>query len=153
MQPVSESETDEDPPQQNQNLNLSPLPDRIGFIGAGQASTCSSMLTKHYADSPLMTYAVSSCVQVTALLKVVSLLCPMTRFALQMGEALIRGFCKSGVSSVEQISASVRSFDRQRALSSLGLRVYGNALEGGAADLAANSEIIFLGVSSRHLLI
>ena len=68
-------------------------------------------------------------------------------WSLQMGEALIRGFCKSGVSSVEQISASVRSFDRQRALSALGLRVYGNALEGGAADLAANSEIIFLGVS------
>lgn len=66
---------------------------------------------------------------------------------MQMGEALIRGFCKSGVSSVEQISASVRSFDRQRALSALGLRVYGNALDGGAADLAANSEIIFLGVS------
>ena len=32
-QPVSESETDEDPPQQT---NLSALPDRIGFIGAGQ---------------------------------------------------------------------------------------------------------------------
>lgn len=70
-----------------------------------------------------------------------------------MGEALIRGFCKSGVSSVEQISASVRSFDRQRALSNLGLRVYGNALEGGAADLAANSEIIFLGVSYMTVLI
>lgn len=69
-----------------------------------------------------------------------------------MGEALIRGFCKSGVSSVEQISASVRSFDRQRALSNLGLRVYGNALEGGAADLAANSEIIFLGVSCVTVL-
>lgn len=64
-----------------------------------------------------------------------------------MGEALIRGFCKSGVSSVEQISASVRRFDRQQALSAMGLRVYGDALEGGAADLAANSEIIFLGVS------
>ena len=63
-----------------------------------------------------------------------------------MGEALIRGFCKSGVSSVEQISVSVRRFDRQRALSAMGLRVYGDALEGGAADLAANSEIIFLGV-------
>ena len=47
---------------------------------------------------------------------------------------------------MEQISASVRSSDRQRALSKLGLRVYGDALEGGAADLAANSEIIFLGV-------
>lgn len=101
--PVSESETDEDPPPK-QSLSLSPLPDRIGFIGAGQ-----------------------------------------------MGEALIRGFCKSGVSSVEQISASVRSFDRQRALSNLGLRVYGNALEGGAADLAANSEIIFLGVKPQYL--
>ena len=67
--------------------------------------------------------------------------------SVQMGEALIKGFCKSGVSSVEQISASVRSFDRQRALRALGLRVYGNALDGGAADLAANSEIIFLGVS------
>lgn len=33
MQPVSESETDEDLPQQ---MNLSALPDRIGFIGAGQ---------------------------------------------------------------------------------------------------------------------
>lgn len=100
--PVSESDNEESPPKQN--LNLSPLPDRIGFIGAGQ-----------------------------------------------MGEALIRGFCKSGVSSVEQISASVRSFERQRALSSLGLRVYGNALEGGAADIAANSEIIFLGVKPQYL--
>ena len=35
MQPVSESETDEDPPPK-QSLSLSPLPDRIGFIGAGQ---------------------------------------------------------------------------------------------------------------------
>lgn len=34
MQPVSESDNEESPPKQN--LNLSPLPDRIGFIGAGQ---------------------------------------------------------------------------------------------------------------------
>lgn len=66
---------------------------------------------------------------------------------LQMGEALIRGFCKSGVSSYEQISASVRSRDRQKALKRLGLRVYGDAAQGGAAEIAANSEIIFLGVS------
>ena len=70
---------------------------------------------------------------------------------MQMGEALIRGFCKSGVSSSEQICASVRSFDRQRALSALGLRVYGDALSDGAADLAANSEIIFLGVSCKSV--
>lgn len=35
MQPVSESETDDDPPQQT---SLSSLPDRIGFIGAGQVA-------------------------------------------------------------------------------------------------------------------
>ena len=52
---------------------------------------------------------------------------------------------------MEQISASVRSYDRQRALSKLGMRVYGDALDGGAADLAANSEIIFLGVSYSGL--
>ena len=39
VQPVSESETEDDPPQQS---NLSPLPDRIGFIGAGQV--CQVML-------------------------------------------------------------------------------------------------------------
>ena len=67
---------------------------------------------------------------------------------MQMGEALIKGFCRSGVSSYEQISASVRSSERQRALKRLGLRVYGDAYQGGAAELAANSEIIFLGVST-----
>ena len=67
--------------------------------------------------------------------------------AVQMGEALIRGFTRSGVSTWEQICASVKSKERQSALSAMGLRVYGNALNGGAADLAANSDIIFLGVS------
>lgn len=71
--------------------------------------------------------------------------CPTT--AVQMGEALIRGFTRSGVSTWEQICASVKSKERQSALSAMGLRVYGNALNGGAADLAANSDIIFLGVS------
>ena len=66
---------------------------------------------------------------------------------MQMGEALIRGFTRSGVSTWEQICASVKSKERQSALSAMGLRVYGNALNGGAADLAANSDIIFLGVS------
>ena len=132
MQPVSESETDEDPPQQT---NLSALPDRIGFIGAGQ-----------------VLHAVCACQWSACNCNIHTSFCIVKRnanpqAAVQMGEALIRGFCKSGVSSVEQISASVRSFDRQRALSALGLRVYGNALDGGAADLAANSEIIFLGVS------
>lgn len=47
MQPVSESETDEDPPPK-QSLSLSPLPDRIGFIGAGQVHiTASFQLVQH----------------------------------------------------------------------------------------------------------
>eukprot|EP00891_Asterochloris_glomerata_P007368 jgi/Astpho2/7368/Aster-01960 len=68
-----------------------------------------------------------------------------------MGEALIRGFTRSGVSTWEQICASVKSKERQSALSAMGLRVYGNALNGGAADLAANSDIIFLGVKPQYL--
>eukprot|EP00891_Asterochloris_glomerata_P007369 jgi/Astpho2/7369/Aster-01959 len=75
--------------------------------------------------------------------------CPTT--AVQMGEALIRGFTRSGVSTWEQICASVKSKERQSALSAMGLRVYGNALNGGAADLAANSDIIFLGVKPQYL--
>ncbi len=47
MQPVSESETDEDPPPK-QSLSLSPLPDRIGFIGAGQVRTTASFQLAQY---------------------------------------------------------------------------------------------------------
>ncbi len=47
MQPVSESETDEDPPPK-QSLSLAPLPDRIGFIGAGQVCmTARIQLVQH----------------------------------------------------------------------------------------------------------
>lgn len=146
MQPVSESETDEDPPKQ---MNLSALPDRIGFIGAGQVLPVLSCMSVHAsAHAPLAYIDASHHCDLDS---------RDMHTLVQMGEALIRGFCNSGVSSVEQISASVRSFDRQRALSALGLRVYGNALDGGAADLAANSEIIFLGVGktsfSRHLFL
>ena len=132
MQPVSESETDEDPPQQ---MNLSALPDRIGFIGAGQVVF--PLPWQPVVHALRAGYKLPSFYH----LNMTAIQTPV-----QMGEALIRGFCKSGVSSVEQISVSVRRFDRQRALSAMGLRVYGDALEGGAADLAANSEIIFLGV-------
>ncbi len=47
MQPVSESETDEDPPPK-QSLSLSPLPDRIGFIGAGQVRMTASFQHAQY---------------------------------------------------------------------------------------------------------
>ncbi len=74
----------------------------------------------------------------------------------QMGEALIRGFVSSGVSSAHKIAASVRSTDRRNAMAAIGVRTVGNALEGGAADIA-KSDIIVLGVrpprmssSSKH---
>ena len=63
----------------------------------------------------------------------------------QMGEALIRGFVSSGVSTADKISASVRSIARASAMHRLGVTVFGNALEGGAADIAA-SNIVVLGV-------
>ena len=40
----------------------------------------------------------------------------------QMGEALIRGFIQSGVSSAANLSASVRSEERQRAMQQLGIQ-------------------------------
>jgi hypothetical protein len=39
-----------------------------------------------------------------------------------MGEALIRGFIQSGVSSAGNLSASVRSEERQRAMQQLGIQ-------------------------------
>jgi pyrroline-5-carboxylate reductase len=63
-----------------------------------------------------------------------------------MGEALIRGFIGTGISRPEKICACVRSEDRQQALEPLGITTYGNALGEGAAQLAANSDIIFLAV-------
>ena len=40
-----------------------------------------------------------------------------------MGEALIRGFIQSGVSAAGNLSASVRSEERQRAMQQLGIQV------------------------------
>jgi hypothetical protein len=63
-----------------------------------------------------------------------------------MGEALIKGFISSGVSSTAKIRASVRSKERKLAMEALGIKAFGNALKGGAAALAAESDILFLGV-------
>jgi len=66
--------------------------------------------------------------------------------AMQMGEALIRGFIATGVSTPDKICACVRSESRQQALEPLGITTYGSALGKGAAKLAQNSDIIFLAV-------
>lgn len=55
-----------------------------------------------------------------------------------VGEALIRGFCEAGISSADRLSASVRSSERQKKMTSLGVRVFGDATRGGAEELAAN---------------
>ena len=67
---------------------------------------------------------------------------------MQMGEALIRGFLASGVSIPSNLSASVRNAERQRSLSMLGIQIFGSATDGGAAEIAANSDIIIIGVRS-----
>ncbi|KAK9841735.1 hypothetical protein WJX74_011101 [Apatococcus lobatus] len=69
----------------------------------------------------------------------------------KMGEALIRGFLASGVSVPSNISASVRNAERQRALSMLGIQIFGSATDGGAAEIAANSDIIILGVKPHQM--
>lgn len=63
-----------------------------------------------------------------------------------MGEALIKGFLATGVSTSDKICASVRSESRQQALDPLNITVFGNALDEGAAQVARNSDIIFLAV-------
>mmetsp|Transcript_610 Transcript_610/g.1760 ORF Transcript_610/g.1760 Transcript_610/m.1760 type:complete len:260 (-) Transcript_610:942-1721(-) len=68
-----------------------------------------------------------------------------------MGEAMMRGFTSSGVSSADRMSASVRSSERQKKMTSLGFRVFPDALKGGAEQLAANNDIIFLGVKPIYL--
>ncbi len=70
---------------------------------------------------------------------------------MQMGEALIRGFLASGVSVASKVSASVRNAERQRVLNGLGIRTFGNANDGGAAEIAASSDIIIVGVSLTGL--
>lgn len=68
-----------------------------------------------------------------------------------MGEALIRGFLATGVSKAHKICASVRSESRQQALSLLNITLFGDALNEGAAQVAQNSDIIFLAVGLRNL--
>lgn len=68
-----------------------------------------------------------------------------------MGEALIRGFCEAGITGADRLAASVRSSERQKTMTSLGVRVFGDATRGGAEELAANSDIIVLGVKPVYM--
>jgi pyrroline-5-carboxylate reductase len=70
----------------------------------------------------------------------------------QMGEALIRGFIKSGVSTAGRISASVATFERRELLSAMGINnVFDAAADGGAAGIAGASDVIVLGVKPQAM--
>lgn len=69
-----------------------------------------------------------------------------------MGEALIRGFIKAGISSPGRISCSVNTLDRQQLLEDMGVgNIFDDAEAGGARDVAAHSDIIFLAVGGTWL--
>ena len=64
-----------------------------------------------------------------------------------MGEALLRGLLDSGCLAPADVSASVRTESRQVAIKSLGVdAVHGDALTGGAAAVAAASDVIIVAV-------
>lgn len=64
-----------------------------------------------------------------------------------MGEALLRGFLNAGCVLPSEISASVRSQGRKTALAALGVdSLHGDALHGGAAEVAAASDVIIVAV-------
>ena len=76
---------------------------------------------------------------------------PADPAALQMSEAMIRGFIASGLFGPEDIMASVRSAERWQAMESLGVQPVGDALRGGAAEIAASCDTIILGVSWHRI--
>lgn len=126
--------SDTDSEAESTSGDYSELRDRIGFVGAGQVRGRPDMKGKKCKTVSCVTTLPSN-----------ALLQACTTFV-QMGEALIRGFIATGVSKAENISASVRSTERQQALEGLGISVYGDALQDGAASIAKNSDIIFLAV-------
>ena len=77
----------------------------------------------------------------------------MRRAWVQMSEALIRGFIASGICAPEDVIASVRSTARWQAMESLGVQPVGDALRGGAAEVAARSDTILLGVCTSQVLL
>jgi len=68
-----------------------------------------------------------------------------------MSCALIQGLISdSNCTTADKISASIRSTDRRDLLEKLGITsIYGDALEGGAKQVAEDSDIIFLGVKPQ----
>ncbi len=69
-----------------------------------------------------------------------------------MSGALVGGFLSAGTVEQSNVYASVRSPERQQALREKGFtNVYGDALHGGAREVAAKSDIIFLGIKPQMI--
>ncbi|GAB4814926.1 hypothetical protein N2152v2_001972 [Parachlorella kessleri] len=67
-----------------------------------------------------------------------------------MGEALIRGFINSGISSPGRISCSVDALERRQLYEGMGVgNVFDAAELGGAAGVAANSDIVVLAIKPQ----
>ena len=70
----------------------------------------------------------------------------------KMSGALVGGFISAGTVKQSNVYASVRSQERQQVLREKGFEnVYGDALHGGAQEVAAKSDIIFLGVKPQMI--
>ena len=67
-----------------------------------------------------------------------------------MGEALIRAFLAAGICTPDSMVASLRNADRRLVLEEMGIQTVGDAVfADGAAEVASQSDIIFLAVSVR----
>eukprot|EP00887_Chlorella_sp_A99_P003481 scaffold7.g3481.t1 len=70
-----------------------------------------------------------------------------------MGQALIGGWIAAGMSTPGRICASIKTFERRDLLENMGIgSIYGDAIEGGAREVAANSRIICIGVKPQAML-
>ncbi len=68
----------------------------------------------------------------------------------KMSAALVGGFISAGTVKQANVHASVRSHEKQQGLRDKGfVNVYGDALHGGAQEVAAKSDVIFLGVKPQ----
>lgn len=68
----------------------------------------------------------------------------------KMSAALVGGFISAGTVKQANVHASVRSHEKQQGLRDKGfVHVYGDALHGGAQEVATKSDVIFLGVKPQ----
>lgn len=68
---------------------------------------------------------------------------------LQMSTAMIRGWLDAGLTTPTRVCTSDRGNSNQHLLSSIGLTTFGEAASGGAQSVAAESDIIVIGVKPQ----